>query len=634
MTVIPSIYQCPSCSRVVNFTSPHTTIKVCECGTVINRMGDGTLLPRPFRTIADKASVIAPGTTGQWNGKKFTVTGRFRIWTEETVFSYWTIIFQDETAAYLAEGYGMYAIYIPKESPTELTGDNIRAISVGKKKLMFGEEYVLLRKDNAKLWEVEGELYMPECNTTFMTYDFSSSSGRIIHIIEYWPRVQPAFEVHHTDFTSLGLTNTRPYENSGKSFTCKCGYNNHVATFPFAQSTICTGCGNWYVYRNQLEFAKVGQGNTMPAQPAIKVGAKGIIKGIPYTVTGFMMKEERNTYQARWTEYALFNEKEGFAFLSVYDGHWIYLREQGKTPVPDTIGTDGFRYEGRDFDLYNDYSFKVICGKGEFPGNPFNDGHIKCWEFIAPPVMWAREQSPEEGIVWFRGTHIAAKDLKEAFKDAIDLPKQEGTGMLKPNGYINIKDMLKYSLVAILVLIVVHLATTSGSKQEVLIDKEIYFYDSSDIQTAVVGDVHLDKRSSNVMLTINAPVDNSWVEVEATLVNKKDGTEYSVSKGVEYYSGVSEGERWSEGSQDAKVYLNSIPRGDYTVQLSATREKISMPLRYYHVTAYYDVSNLHNLFICIGLLLIWPVFKYIFTYYSEKNRWSNSSYSRFNYESE
>lgn len=209
MTEIRYTYQCPSCSNMVPFSSQHTSVAVCTCGTVLNRMTDGTIVPRPFPVIVNKASVIAPGTRGQWKGKAFRVTGRFRIWTAETVFSYWTIILEDETAAYLMEGYGMYAILLPVATPPELARDAIKQMTPGTNKLLNKEQYMLLRKDHCKKWEVEGELFIPECNSTFITYDFSSAKGEVLHIIEYWSQVQPAFEVHYTDFTSLALEQTR-----------------------------------------------------------------------------------------------------------------------------------------------------------------------------------------------------------------------------------------------------------------------------------------------------------------------------------------------------------------------------------------------------------------------------------------
>lgn len=635
MTEIPISHQCPSCGNVVIFTSRHTSVKVCVCGTVLNKMTDGAFLSRPFHTIADKASVIAPGATGQWDGKTFRVTGRFRIWTEEAVISYWTIIFQDETAAYLVEGYGMYAIYLPVITPPELAQDAIKQMLPGNNKLLNKVEYMLLRKDHCKKWEVEGELFIPECNSTFITFDFSSPTGQVLHIIEYWSKVQPAFEVHYTDFTSLALQNTRPYQNSGREFRCTCGAQVHVKTYPFAQSCVCPKCRHRYVLENVLDFNKHGKNNTQNFQPAISVGSTGTLKGIRYEVVGFMIKEERNEYYSKWREYTLFNAQEGFAFLSEYDGHWIYLREQGKTPVPEDMSTSGFNYNGDSFDLFNSYSFNVVTAIGEFPGNAFNDGQIKCWEFIGPPVMWSREQSPGEGISWFQGWHVEALDIKAAFGDAVTLPKQTGVGAIQPNGYINLWKLLRHTLIAIGVLILLHLAVASTNREQVLFDREIYFPDSVYSQTTVIGDIHLNKRKSNVMLNLTSPVNNTWMEVEATLTNTKTGTEYSVNKGVEFYSGTEEGESWTEGSHQGTVFINEVPRGDYTLKLEATREPGVFPVKYYIITAHYDVANNRNLFICIGLLLIWPLFKYFSTYYSERKRWENSPYSTFiSYESD
>ncbi|QHS62400.1 DUF4178 domain-containing protein [Chitinophaga agri] len=632
-----SIYQCPNCSRAVNFTSPYTTVKECVCGTVINRMNNGTFLPRPFPTIvaADNATVIAPGTAGQWKGKKFTVTGRFRVWQEETLVSYWTIIFQEESlGGYLVEGYGMYAIYLPKEPPAELTGDVIKNLATGHNKQFYGQTYMLLRKNHCKKWDVEGELYIPECGNTFITYDFSSPNGQVVHIIEYWPQVRPAFEVHYTDFTSLALTHTRTYENRGVMLNCTCGKGIHIVSFPYAQSVACSHCGTRYAYKNGNNFSKVAGHNIMTPKPVIKLGSVGTIKGIPYKVLGYIMKEERNQYKARWTEYTLFHETEGYAFLSEFEGHWIYLREHGKTPVPTDMYTEGFRYEGKDYDLFNKYSYNVISAVGEFAANPFNDGSVQCWEFISPPIMWAREQSPEEGIAWFKGHHIPARDIAATFSDNVKMPMSTGIGTLQPNGYVNLKQMLKYVLIAIGLLIVIHLFTTGSTTEKQLVDTQIYFADSSNTQTTVIEDVRLEQSSSSVKLLINSSLNNTWVEVEATLVNKDDGSEYTVSKGIEYYSGMEDGESWSEGNLNGEMYLSSVPGGNYTLKLTATREGGFYPVGSYHVTAYAGATSMRNLFICIGLLLLWPIFKYITSYYSEKKRWANSDYSKFNYGSE
>lgn len=629
MSILPSIHQCPNCSRVIKFSTPHTTVSVCVCGTVLNRMGDGSIIPRPFATVVNTADVIAPGTTGQWNGKPFTITGRFRTWGDETVFSYWTILFQDQSFAYLLEGYGMYSICLPVDSPPELKTDVIKNMKPGHNKQMNGEKYMMLRNDRCLRWEVEGECYLPECSSTFITYDFSSASGKMLHIIEYWPRVQPAFEVHHTDFNSLALQHTRAFTTDGNTFKCtNCQHEIHVATFPYAQSCACSSCGTLYVYEDLLRFVKVA-GGKQKITPDIPIGTTGTIHGISYKIVGFIVKEERNKYRSRWREYTLFNEREGYAFLSEFDGHWMYLREQGKTPVPEDMNTTGYNYEGVNYDLFNSYYYNVVYALGEFAANAFDDGNIKCQEFISPPTLWAREQSPKEGIVWFKGWHVERSDLRATFGEAINMPQQVGTGAVEPNGYVPLRKLFTGTLIGIAVLIIIHLLASSGSSNRQILDKDFFFNDSSGVQTAVIGDLHLDKRRSNVKLVLIAPIKNTWMELEATLVNKKTGAEYSVSKGIEYYEGVEDGETWTEGSHQAEFYINEIPEGDYTLQLTAQREKGVGLVNYYTISAFYDVSGVRNLFICIGLLLLWPIFKFLRTYFSERKRWENSPYSRF-----
>ena len=46
-------------------------------------------------------------------------------------------------------------------------------------------------------------------------------------------------------------------------------------------------------------------------------------------------------------------------------------------------------------------------------------------------------------------------------------------------------------------------------------------------------------------VTIVAEVLDSWFSADITLVNEGTGKEYSLEKGVEYYSGYSDGEFWS-----------------------------------------------------------------------------------------
>src|ERR1700761_5884536 len=104
------IYQCPACSQTLLFRSRDTRIKVCTCGQVLNRQESDDIVVKPACSIPDKNDWVQVGTTGTYQGQSFEVLGRFRLWLDESVYNYWTILLNDGTPAWLAEGYGMYAI--------------------------------------------------------------------------------------------------------------------------------------------------------------------------------------------------------------------------------------------------------------------------------------------------------------------------------------------------------------------------------------------------------------------------------------------------------------------------------------------------------------------------------------------
>ncbi len=74
----------------------------------------------------------------------------------------------------------------------------------------------------------------------------------------------------------------------------------------------------------------------------------------------------KEAYQ--WREYTLYNPAEGFAYLSEYNGHWIFLKEMADAPVVTSNKTLAYQYDGKTFKKYNQYQFNLVDSLGEFPG--------------------------------------------------------------------------------------------------------------------------------------------------------------------------------------------------------------------------------------------------------------------------
>lgn len=626
------ISYCPACSRVLPF-SEKTNLVNCSCGKVFFRNESGTLETKSYSVIEQAGDVLQPGTTGKWNGKSFTITGRIRIITEEYALNLWTTRFQDGEIRLLEEGYGLYAVLEPAVLKKSFTSKEFDAFRIGQRLPLSNEANFLLeeKEDSVKI-ETEGESALPYAPDQSRFADFTSDAGENFTILEWKRDLQTSYATAYQDFSAFEFSNLRKTNYKGYTFNCSdCMEKITVKTYPYATSCACPKCGNYYFLQPGKGFQK-NKKRKLDFKPVLPIGSTGQIHDIPYEVIGCIQKEEDNSYHSKWREYTLYNPQEGYAFLSEYEGHWIYVREKGNVPVLYNEEADSFDYANETFVLYNAYNYKVNYASGEFPYNAFDNTDVKCKEYISPPEMWIKEKSTKEGISWFFAEYISKKEIESSFQPINELPRRIGVGAIQPKGYMNFTKLALSTLIAIFALVLIHIAITTFKQNRVLFNETINLSDTVNTTSVVTEKFKLDKYSSNLKLSIEAPVDNSWVEVSANLVNAETGKEYSLEKGVEYYHGYSEGESWSEGSTMEDAYFTSIPRGTYFLQIQGTKDSLDKNVHSFSVTATYDVENMRNLGFCLLLILAWAVGKYYLDQMFERERWYNSPFTTFDNE--
>ena len=392
------IYQCPSCSQSILFRSKDTQIKVCSCGQVLKRLESDDLALKPAFILPDHNDLIQLGTTGTYNNESFDVIGRTRLWLEESVYNYWTILFSDGTPAYLAEGYGMYGIMKRMSPDNSFTAFDISRLEVTDSiQLANNIPWYLQRRDKAWKYEVEGEVWMPDSSDQITLNDFYARGDHHAEVIEYFNNYILFYSIDFVEHASLNLQNLNTTLPAPLDVLCTtCNTTIAVKTFPYAQSCSCSACGTRFTFKGAgsgfRSLAKKETENDNAA--AIPLGEKGTIKGIEYEVIGYSLKEEDNAEAARWKEYVLYNRAEGYAFLSEFGGSWLYTRERGNSPVIGSNSPDRIYYKGAEYDLYHRYGIRIIDTAGEFPFNIFDDEQrIISAEFIAPPYMWVYEKA-------------------------------------------------------------------------------------------------------------------------------------------------------------------------------------------------------------------------------------------------
>ncbi|RTQ46495.1 DUF4178 domain-containing protein [Hymenobacter gummosus] len=365
----------------------------------------------------------------------------------------------------------------------------------------------------------------------------------------------------------------------------------------------------------------------------LPLGATGLMPdGREYRIVGFMAKHEAKSMNYRWGEYALFSPPAHYAQLSVFEGHWQFIRPEAEHRIirPNTREAE-VRVGDDVYELYNKYSPRLQHAVGEFSWNARDSHRLIVQEFVAPPYMLVHEQLHDTAS-WFWAEHLEPGQVAEAFGlPATAMPDRHGVGAIQPPpGDATWKPLLTFTLLMALAVVLAQVfISTAKSRHWVL--QETYSTQPDPAPTAVAGqgavivtpsfEVH-GPTALNFELKVG--LDNQWLELPVNLVNEQTGQSWEFTKTIEYYHGYEGGESWSEGSTEGDATLHDIPSGRYHVNLypqSETGQPMMVQLRVEENTPLQS-----NLLLMLLLLFAWPVIQYLRRRYHTQQRWASSDY--------
>jgi len=627
MGKVTQSYLCPSCNSSLVFKHVASNYHVCSnCDSVIQRDANDSVVATKQGSFINTISPIQIGSCGVWQNKPFEIIGGVRCWMQETVFHYWTILFSDNTIGLLSEGYGLYTICIETKLNQVIHHGTLNTLKIGdKKSFELKATFVLTQKFNVVKMEFMGEVWFNNNSKSIEIFEFAASNGNRLEFHQSLLQNVTAFKAHSTSFKELELTKLSETKNETPTIIeCNyCGTKNEIKLWPYTQSFGCMGCKTKYQI-NQNEKATIKGTNTKEEKFQLAINSKGKLFDVDYEIVGYAEKEEKNIYKSKWREYVLWNREEGFAFLSEYDGHWIFVKEKNDTPTLDKGNVGQFNYDGKIFDIYNRYRYNIIQSKGIFPYNIYDDDALLVEEFICPPEVWIVEKSDQEGITWYHGQHIDKKEIEAAFH--VSLPNSKGVGAVEPRGTISLFSLKIFTAIIIALALIVHLIVGATLQEKVVFEQNFYLNDSTKTINEVTQQFELTKSRSNLAFDLTAPLDNNWISLDIQLINSKTGEEYNLSQGLEYYSGYEGGEHWSEGDKTTRNYISSLPKGNYYLKVQSTLDTYK-PVSDFNLTVTNDVSMSRNVVIIMILLLIGPLGYYAYSKYIEMERWRNSEFS-------
>ncbi len=294
----------------------------------------------------------------------------------------------------------------------------------------------------------------------------------------------------------------------------------------------------------------------------LEVGSTGVLDGIEYIVVAIVVKKYgSSTY---WREYYLKNKSGNNVFLSESQGHWILM-------FPKEKKLEEFKYysefEGKKYRWYESTPNSVHAAAGFFEdGLSFKLSNYK--EFVNGTEMVSWEET-ENSKQYFWGKHIAKSKIKKAFKPPY-MPDYSGVGIVQPF-YFNIRQLYNVLGISAILMCLIYLYNYTTQANYEVFNQSVKFTDVYN-KELVSKSFDLNGASAPLVVKLYSNVDNSWANAELSLVNESTNQVEYISQDIEKYSGYTDGESWSEGSQSKEFNFCGVAPGKYHFLISAQKQ--------------------------------------------------------------
>jgi hypothetical protein len=457
--------------------------------------------------------------------------------------------------------------------------------------------------------------------------------------------------------------NPKAFPLTGQITCPHCGNDIILHDAKGCEAVVCAQCRSYLLFNDQVKPFVKEQIRTLKFKPVLPIGTAGTLKDVEYKVIAYMEKKEGST-RYEWREYMLYNYAKGYAFLSEYDGHWSLIAGANFYPnlakVNSIYGNEA-EYEGNTYLKYNAYTPVILAMVGEFDWDIFAE-RLRSKEFIDPPYMLTSEEDIRRHVTnWYLGEYLEATEIATAFNVPFgNFPETTGIGANQPSKHrARLLAVYKISGLAAVVFLLVQLSINFMRPEKILL---------SDTYALAIPPSPADTTKRNVMqndsikasvdtmanfladvngnyefksfktptftiadgpvpleLELTSQVDNNWLSATVELVSERDNQTWTISKDIEHYSGVEDGESWSEGDYTQNVLMSAIPAGKYHINVYPYAGSKFTTSLFIKVTQ--SVTLWRNILITLLLLCLYPLYCWYRARKFETDRWMNSDFS-------
>jgi len=605
------IATCPSCGAPVKFQSAASVFAVCDycTSTLLRREADLEAIGK-MAALMDDPTLLRIGSEGVYKGVHFGVIGRIQLQYEAGLWNEWHIMFDDMRLGWLGEAAGEF--YVTFEEKLELAPPPFEGVNVDDRIDIGGRYFEVTDIESATCIAGEGELPFKvgagfaapvadlRLEHQFATIDYGDVAEGGTPRVYIGERVAGA---------SLKLSNLRdPAANAGAiAPTAKAdAFNCPACAAPFVLSSGriktygCASCGSLLdTSSRQVQLVKRAQA-VLDTPLAVPLGSKGTLGGVTWQVIGHLLRASEQNYT--WSEYLLFDPKNGFAWLIESDGHWTYARNADK-PLKK-FNNQAFR-DGVTYAHFASYLAEVRQVQGECYWKVRSGDTVEVEDYIAPPAIASREKDRKE-VTWSVGEYLEPAAVQRAFALKTALPAPRGVAPHQPSPWAATaakmwKAFASFTVAALALQLWFAITTTEVRREQVSL--------KPGTEAPLLSDSFKVTGGGPLALKAETDLDNSWATLAFTLVEPKTGKVWTAEQQLENYSGIDEdGDRWNEGSNTLLVTFGNVPAGTYQLQVEAELDPmIKKPLMAVLRLERGHASWFNWLMLQLGLLLL-PLF--------------------------
>jgi hypothetical protein len=589
--------------------------------------------------IAESQSPLKLGLKGSYNGNIFELTGRAQLKHElGGYWDEWYATFSNGWVGWLAEAQGRFYITFYQPLPKETILPSFDQIQLGQQvpEIPAPETLQVAEKGTATSVAADGEIPYQLVPNEQNRYADLVGKNNSFGTIDYSMDPPWVFVGHQVTLAELGLDDVRPAEREAHRTTAaamgcpNCGGPLALVAPDKAERVTCPNC-NSLLDVNQGNLSWFKTLNPPPNAPSfvLQVGMDGTFPGdVRFKIIGAVVRSvtiEGITYF--WHEYLLYNPSVGFRWLVHSDNHWNFVEPVNPADVSQTgIFATGatVSYSGQNFKIFQDANAVVEYVQGEFYWRVEQGETVRAVDYVSAPLMLSMEATANE-VNWSAGFYMTNAEIEKAF-GVSDLPKPWGVAPNQPFTGAFYYTWGLLPLIGLLLVAAVMIPFT-GITNTVL-SEQISLPPMANATTAqtVFSQPFDIKASRNVRITASAPVSNSFADLDIDLVNDQSQEVESVNVPIEYYSGVEDGEAWSEGGTTQDATLSSLPGGKYTLRVEGTWQNWQQPMP---VTVKVEQNVNRGVNFCCALvaLLLVPFFGLIRKWSFESSRWKDSMFS-------